>query len=182
MKREGQSEVSTEDLIQELAPPGLGSLPENLEMAEPLTYKILNTQPTVEESHSPTETAQIPTKDSTECNSSIEQKQDENQPISTQSHSTTNSSTNQSSAERSSKSLLSKYREIFKVRSSIEKKVRMATREHLHAAYPGIKNIPPRGFKAKIESQCRARLFWESGIPELMKRSEEIWLELGEEW
>ena len=182
MKCEAQLEVQTEDLIQEQAPSRLASQPVNSEMAEPLTYKILNIQPIVKESHSPTETAQIPTKDSTECNLSIEQKQDENQPISTQSHSLTNSATNQSSAERSPKSLLSKYREILKVRSAIEKKVRITTREYLHAAYPGIKNIPPRGFKAKIESQCRARLFWESGIPELMKRSEEIWLELGEEW
>ena len=182
MKCEGQSEVQTEDFIQEQALSRLAPQPVNSEMAEPLTYKILNIQPTAEESHSPTEMAQIPTKDSTECNPSIEKKQDENQPISTQSHSTTNSSTNQSSAERSSKSLLSKYREIIKARCQIEKKVRIMTREYLHATYPGIKNIPPRGFKAKIESQCRARLFWESGIPELMKRSEEIWLELGDEW
>ena len=182
MKCKGQLEVQVEDLTGEQASSRLASQPENLEMAEPLTCKILNSQPTVKKSHSPTETAQIPTKESSRCELSIEQKQDENQAISTQSHSSTNSSTNQSSAERSPKSLLSKYREIFKVRSSIEKKVRIMTREHLHAAYPGIKNIPPRGLKAKVESQCRARLFWESGIPELMKRSEEIWLELGEEW
>lgn len=182
MKCVGQLEVQTEDLIQEQAPSRLASQPENFEMAEPLTYKILNTQPTVKESHSLTEMGQIPTKESNRCNSSIEQKQDENQLISTQSHSTTNSSTNQSSAERLPKSLLSKYREILKVRSQIEKKVRTMTREYLHAAYPGIKNIPPRGFKAKIESQFRARLFWSSGIPELMKRAEEIWLELGDEW
>lgn len=205
MKCEGQSEVQTEDLIQEQAPSRLASQSDNLKMAEPLTYKNLNPQPIVKESHSPTETGQITTKESNRCNSSIEQKQDENQPISTQSHPTTNSTTNQSSAERcrplaeymrrtesplfglapqpqSSKSLLSRYREIIKVRSAIEKKVRITTREYLYAAYPGIKNTPPRGFKAKIESQCRARLFWSSGIPELMKRAEEIWLELGEEW
>ena len=151
-------------------------------MAEPLTYKILNPQPTVKESHSPTEMGQITTKESNRCNSSIEQKQGENPSISTQSYSTTNSATNQSSVERSPKSLLSKYREILKVRSAIEKKVRIMTLEYLYAAYPGIKNIPPRGFKAKIESQFRARLFWSSGIPELMKRAEEIWLELGDEW
>jgi len=182
MKCKGQLEVQIEDLTGEQAPPGLGSQPENLEIAEPLTYKNFNIQPTVKESHSPTETAQIPTEESSKRNLSIEQKQDENKSISTQSHLIANSTTNQSSAERSSKSLLSKYRQIIKVRSTIEKKVRIITREHLHAAYPGIKNIPPRGFKAKIESQSRARLFWESGIPELMKRSEEIWLELGDEW
>ncbi|MEM6611236.1 MAG: hypothetical protein AAF652_03095 [Cyanobacteria bacterium P01_C01_bin.72] len=182
MKCMGQSEVQTEDLIQEQAPSRLASQPENIEMAEPLTYKNLNHQPASEEFHSPTEIGQIPTKGSGKCNSSIEQKQDENQPISTQSHSTINSSTNQSSAQQSPKSLLSKYREIIKVRSAIEKKVRMTTREYLHATYPGIKNIPPRGFKAKIESQLRARLFWSSGIPKLMKRAEEIWLELGDEW
>lgn len=178
MKCVGQSEVQTEDLIQEQAPSRLASQSDNQEMAEPLTYKNLNTQPASKESHSPTEIGQIPTKESGKCNSSIEQKQDENQLISTQSHSTTN----QSLSEQSPKSLLSKYREIIKLRSQIEKKVRTMTREYLHAAYPGIKNIPPRGFKAKIESQSRARLFWESGIPELMKRAEEIWLELGDEW
>ncbi|MDJ0899698.1 MAG: hypothetical protein QNJ55_12890 [Xenococcus sp. MO_188.B8] len=182
MKCVGQLEVRTEDLIQEQAPPRLASQPENLEMSEPLTRKILNPQPASEESHSSTEMGQIPTKESGKCNSSIEQKQDENQLISTQSHSTTNSTANQSLAERSPKSLLSKYREIIKVRCVIEKKVRTTTREYLHAAYPGIKNIPPRGLKAKIESQSRARLFWSSGIPELMKRAEEIWLELGDEW
>ena len=182
MKCVGQLEVQTEDLIQEQAPSRLASQPDNPEMAEPLTHKNLNTQPASEESYSPTEMGQIPTKGSGKCTSSIEQKQDENQLISTQSHSTTNSTVNQSISERSPKSLLSKYREIFTVRSSIEKKVRIMTREYLHAAYPGIKNIPPRGFKAKIESQSRARLFWESGIPELMKRAEEIWWELGDEW
>ncbi len=110
------------------------------------------------------------------------QKQDENRSILTHSYSSINSTTEPSVDERSPKSLLSKYREILKVRSAIEKKVRMTTREYLHTAYPGIKNIPPRGLKAKIESQSRARLFWESGIPELMKRAEEIWLELGDEW
>ena len=189
MKCEGQLEVQTEDLIQEQAPSRLASQPDNQEMAEPLTYKNLNPQPGSEESHSSTEMGQIPTEESSKINSSNNQKQDENKLISTQSHSTINLSTNQSSAERcrplasqSPKSLLSKYREIIKVRSAIEKKVRTMTREHLYAAYPGIKNIPPRGFKAKIESQLRARLFWSSGIPELMKRAEEIWWELGEEW
>ena len=182
MKCEGQLEVQTEDLIQEQASSRLASLSENLVMAEPLTCKNLNPQPIVKESHSPTETGQIPTKESNRCDSSIEQKQDENQPISTQSHPTTNLTTNQSISERSPKSLLTKYREIIKVRSAIEKKVKIKTREYLHAAYPGTKNIPPRGLKAKIESQSRARLFWESGIPELMKRAEEIWLELGDEW
>ena len=42
--------------------------------------------------------------------------------------------------------------------------------------------MPPRGLKAKIESQFRARFFWSSGIPKLMERAEEIWLELGDEW
>ena len=201
MKCEGQLEVQTEDLIQEQALLRLASQPENIEMAEPLTYKNLNPQSASEESHSPTEMGQIPTKESNRCNSSIEQKQDENQPISTQPHSTTNQSISERCLRlaesfglaprhevsplgqpQSPKSLLSKYREIIKVRSAIEKKVRIMTREHLHAAYPGTKNIPPRGFKAKIESQSRARLFWSSGIPELMKRAEEIWWELGDEW
>jgi hypothetical protein len=173
----GQSEVQSGDYPGEQAPPRLASQPENPEQTEPLTTKISNIQSISEESSSQTETAQIPTKDLTECNSLTNQKLDGNKPVLTISHSSTNLS-----ADRSDKSLLSDYRKIIKARCQIEKKVRIMTREYLHAIYPGIKNIPPRGFKAKIEFQYRARLFWESGIPELMKRSEEIWLELGEEF
>jgi hypothetical protein len=177
MKCMGQLEVQSGDYPGEQAPPRLASQPENPAQTEPLTAKILNIQSISEESSSQTETAQIPTKDLTECDSSISQEKDSEKPILTQSLSQTNSSSNQSS-----KSLLSNYREIIKVRCQIEKKVRIMTREYLHVSYPGTKDIPPHGFKVKIESQYRARLFWESGIPELMKRSEEIWLELGEEF
>ena len=176
MKCVTQSEVQTEDYLQEQALQRLASQPGNQELSEPLTNEILNIQSTSEHNHSQTEMAQIPTKESIECNLSINQKLEGNKPVLTSSHSQTNSSV------QSSKSLLTHFREIIKIRSRIEKKVRIMTREYLHASYPGIKNIPPPGFKAKIESQCRARLFWQSGIPELMKRSEEIWLELGEEF
>ena len=100
MKCESHSEVQPEDLIQEQAPSRLASQPDNQEMAEPLTYKILNLQSTSEDNHSSTEMDRTSAKESGKRNSSIEQEQDENQLILTQPHSTTNSTTNQSSAER----------------------------------------------------------------------------------
>ena len=73
------------------------------------------------------------------------------------------------------------FKEILKVKSQLESRIKILTREEIHKKYPGKKTIP-KSDRNRIESSWRARLYWESGIPRLMNRSEEIWQELGEYW
>ena len=85
-------------------------------------------------------------------------------------------------SEPSRSNALVEYGKIVRIKSKLESQIKILTREEIHRKYPGSKTIP-KSARISIESSWRARLYWESGIPRLMKRSEEIWRnELKEDW